>query len=169
MTSLADAIAGRLAGWQGLSGKLDEAALRSELVAEFTRDPVLRPRGTRGYVVLHGARAAPPEVLEAWFPRDTQEAATIEFRPPAELDGEALLADLGEPELLLDSNHFEVGAVVCDHVHAARGITIAVAEPFERGPRRVVYVQLYAPTTTQAYVTELGQSGDELRPYPRSD
>ena len=33
--------------------------------------------------------------------------------------------------------------------------------------RYIVYVQLYRPMTAQAYVTTVGQSGDELRPYPR--
>jgi len=107
--------------------------------------------------------------VDVWFALGSAEAATVEFRPPQDLDHAALLADLGEPELVLDSNHFEVDAVVQDEVHAARGITVAVAEPFERGPRRVVHVQLYAPTTADSYVAEVGQSGDELRPYPRSD
>jgi hypothetical protein len=169
VTSLADAVAGRLVGWQGLTDTLDEAALGSELAAEFTRDPVTRPRAARGYVVLHGQRAAPAEHIDAWFPVGADAAAAVEFAPPAGIDHEALLADLGAPDLLLDSNHFEVGAVVRDEVHAGRGITVAVAEPFEPGPRRVVYVQLYAPTTPEGYVTQVGQSGEELRPYPRSD
>jgi hypothetical protein len=169
VTALADAVAGRLAGWQGLTDGLDEAALRSELGADFTRDATPRPRAGRGFVVLHGRRTAPPEQVDAWFPLDGDAAATVEFAPPAGLDAEALLADLGAPELVLGSNHFAAGAVVEDQVHAARGITLAVAEPFEPGPRRVVHVQLYAPTTAQRYMTEVGQSGDVLRPYPRSD
>jgi hypothetical protein len=169
VTSLADAVAGGLLGWEGLSEGLDEAALRSQLDAHFTREPVPRPRAARGYIVLHGERATPAEQVDAWIPLGAEAAATVEFKPPAGLDDAALLADLGEPELVLDSNHFEVGAVVRDEVHAARGITLAVAEPFESGPRRVVYVQLYPPTTPQAYVTDVGQSGEELRPYPRSD
>jgi hypothetical protein len=169
VTSLADAVAGRLVGWDGLAHSLDEGALRSELAARFTREPIPRPRGARGYVVLHGEREAPAKEIEAWFPVDSDEAAMVEFKPPTDIDDEALLADLGEPELILGSNHFEVGAVVRDHVHASRGITVAVAEPFDAGPQRVVYVQLYAPTTAQAYVSDVGQSGEELRPYPRSD
>lgn len=169
MTSLADAVAGRLVGWKGLSGKLDEPALRAELAADFSRDPVPRPRAARGFLVLHGERATPAEQVDVWFPMNTEEAATVEFRPPAGIDDGALLADLGEPELVLDANHFEAGAVVQDQVYASRGITVAVAEPFEPGPRRVIYVQLYSPTTPQAYVTEVGQPGEELRPYPRSD
>jgi hypothetical protein len=169
VTALGDAVAGRLVGWQGLSGGLDEAALRSELAAEFTRDPTPRPRAARGYVVLHGRRATPPEQVDAWFPLGADEAATVEFEPPGDLDAEALLGDLGDPDLVLDSRHFEAGAVVEDHVHAGRGITIAVAQPFEPGPRRVVHVQLYAATTPERYVSDVGQSGEELRPYPRSD
>jgi hypothetical protein len=169
VTALADAVAGQLAGWQGLGDGLDEAALRAELGAEFTREETPRPRAGRGFVVMHGERATPPERIDAWFPLGGGGAATVEFAPPAELDGEALLAGLGAPELVLGSNHFEPGAVVEDQVHAGRGITLAVAEPFEPGPRRVVHVQLYAPTTAQRYVTEVGRPGDELRPYPRSD
>jgi len=169
VTSLADAVAGRLVGWDGLADGLDEGALRSELAAEFTREPLPRPRGARGYVVLHGEREEPAKQIEVWLPVNSNEATTVEFRPPTGVEDDALLADLGEPELILGSNQFEVGAVVRDHVHAARGITVAVAEPFDAGPRRVVYVQLYAPTTPQAYVTDVGQAGEELRPYPRSD
>ena len=169
MTELADAVAGRLVGWQGLSSGLDEAALGAELGAAFTREPNAQPRAARGYVVLHGARSTPPEQVDAWFPLGADEAATVEFAPPAGLDSEALLEDLGEPELVLDSRHFAAGAVVEDHVHASRGITVAVAEPFEPGPRRIVYVQLYPPTAPERYVTDVGQSGEELRPYPRDD
>ena len=165
MSALADAVAGRLVGWQGLERGLDEAAVRAQLGAELTRDPVVRPRAARGYVVLHGRRAAPPERIDALIPAGAAEVALVEFEP-AGLDTEALLADLGAPELVLDSNHFQAGAVVEDHVHAARGITVAVGTPFEPGPRRIVYVQLYASTTTQRYVTDLGQSGEALRPYP---
>lgn len=170
MTALAEALAGRLVGWQGLAGGLDEAALRAELGAELTPDPTPRPRAARGYVVLRGRRPTPPEEVDAWLPLGSGVAATVEFEPPAGLDGEALLADLGAPELVLDSNHFQAGAVVEDHVHAGRGITISVGEPFEAGqPRRIAYVQLYAPTTPEHYVTDIGQSGDRLRPSPRSD
>jgi hypothetical protein len=161
MSSLGEALAGRLVGWRGL-GALDEAALRAEL-GELERDPVVRPRGARGFQVLRAGE------VEAWFPGGSETAATVEFAPAADLDGEELLADLGEPELVLDSNHFAVGAVVSDYVYAARGITVSVAQPFEDGARSVVYVQLYAPTTTQAYVTEIGQSGEQIQPYPRSD
>jgi hypothetical protein len=161
MSSLSEAISGDLAGWSGLSGALDPLALEVELGAHWTPDPAPRSRAASAFTVLHGGRA------DAWLRVGENEVTSIEFRPPETLDHAAVLADLGEPETVLRSNHFEAGAVVREHVHAERGITVAVAEPFEGDEPWIVYVQLYRPMTAQAFVTSVGQSGDELRPYPR--
>ena len=115
------------------------------------------------FTVLHSER------VDAWLRVGETEVTSLEFRPPESFDHAAVLAALGEPETVLRSNHFEVGAVVQEHVHAERGITVAVAEPFaeDRHQPWIVYVQLYRPMSAQEYVTTVGQSGDELRPYPR--
>jgi hypothetical protein len=163
MTSLADAISGDLAGWSGLSGDLEPLALEAELGVQWTPDPAPRSRAASAFTVLHGGR------VDAWLRVGETEVTSLEFPAPESLDHAGVLADLGEPETVLRSNHFEVGAVVQEHVHAERGITVAVAEPFaeDRDEPWIVYVQLYRPMTAQAYVTSVGQSGDELRPYPR--
>jgi hypothetical protein len=163
MSSLADAISGDLAGWSGLTGDLAPLALEAELGVHWTPDPAPRARAASAFTVLHG------DGVDAWLRVGETEITSLEFRPPGSLDHAVVLADLGEPETVLRSNHFEVGAVVQEHVHAERGITVAVAEPFaeDRDEPWIVYVQLYRPMTAQAYVTTVGQSGDELRPYPR--
>lgn len=161
MSSLAAAISGDLAGWSGLSGDLEPLALEAELGVHWTPDPAPHARAASAFTVLHG------DGVDAWLRVGETEVTSLEFRPPESLDHAAVLAGLGEPETVLRSNHFEVGAVVREHVHAERGITVSVAEPFDEGEPWIVHVQLYRPMTAQAYVTSVGQSGDELRPYPR--
>jgi hypothetical protein len=162
MTTLAQAVSGDLAGWSGLSGDLEPLALEAELGVHWTPDPTPRARAASAFTVLHG------EGVDAWLRVGETEITSLEFRAPPALDHAAVLADLGEPETVLRSNHFEVGAVVQEHVHAERGITLSVAEPFEEGEPRIVHVQLYRPMSAQGFVTTVGQSGDELRPYPRA-
>ncbi len=172
MTSLARALAGDLVGWTGLNPGVDEAGLRAAIDARWTpeRDP--RARMARTFRVVRGERAEPPERVDAWLPASETSVASLEYRPPDDLDHRAILADLGAPDVVLGSNHFEIGASVQEHVHAQRGITVAVAQPFpdeqgRSGDPYVAYVQLYPATTTQTYLTKIGQSGDALRPYPR--
>ena len=169
MTPLAEALAGDLVGWEGLTGDLSPAALEGELGVHWTAEPAPRPRASSAFTVLHGRRADAPQELDAWMRVGDAAVTTIEFRPPALLDHTAVLDDLGDPELALPSNHFEAGSAVQEHVHAERGITVAVAEPFtdEGDARYIVYVQLYRPMSAQEFVTAVGQSGEELRPYPR--
>lgn len=168
MSGLAQAIEGRLVGWAGLPPDVDRAALAA-VDARWTDEPGRRVRGSRAFEVVRGERDEAPEVLEAWIPAGATAVASLEFQPPPTTEHAAVLADLEEPDLTLRSNHFETGAVVRDHVHAARGITVSVAEPFEDESRGlyVVYVQLYPPTSTQDFTTGIGQSGDVLRPHSR--
>jgi hypothetical protein len=169
MSSVAEALAGDLVGWSGLVGGVTPSALEPELGVRWTPEPAPRARAASAFTVLHGERDDVPQEIDAWVRAGDSDVTTIEFKPPALLDHTAVLVDLGDPELVLHSNHFEVGASVREHVHAERGITIAVAEPFtdEGDAPWIVYVQLYRPMSTQEFVTTVGQSGDELRPYPR--
>ena len=169
MTALTDAVAGDLVGWEGLTEDLSPAALESQLGIHWTVDPAPRQRASSVFTVLHGERPEAPQELDAWMRVGDSEVTALEFRPPALLDHTAVLADLGDPELVLPSNHFEAGSAVKEHVHAERGITVAVAEPFtdEGNARYIVHVQLYRPMSTQAFLTEVGPSGETLRAYPR--
>jgi hypothetical protein len=169
MTPLTEALDGDLVGWGGLTGDLTPTALEAELGVQWTSEPSPRPRASSAFTVLHGKRTEVPQELDAWIRVGDSEVTTIEFRPPALLDNAAVLDDLGDPELVLSSHHFEVGSAVQDHVHAERGITVAVAEPFtdDGDGRYIVHVQLYRPMSTQEFVTAVGQSGEALRPYPR--
>ena len=164
--SLRQAIAGGLAGWRGLAPGLAEDALRSEIEAQWTEEQ--GERVAMSYRVLTGKRAIEPERVDAWIRVGEQAVNSVEFRPPhGATDHAAVLADLGEPELVLASNLAEPGAMLSEHVHATRGITVTVAEPFEHtgGPPYLAYAQLYAPTDTQGYVVRVGQPGHRIEPF----
>jgi hypothetical protein len=167
--TLAQAITGALAGWRGLPVGFDEAALRREIDAEWAEET--RERVAMNYRVLAGARATEPEQVEAWIRFGEAVVNSVEFRPPLAVTAGtghgAVLADLGEPELVLASNLAEAGAMLSEHVHASRGITVTVAEPFEHtgGDPYLAYAQLYAPTDTQGYVVRVGQPGYRLEPF----
>jgi hypothetical protein len=166
MMSLRDAVAGGLAGWRGLPAGLDEPALKREIEAEWSEET--RDRVAMSYRVVCGTRAGEPEQVEAWIRFGEQAVNSLEFRPPRDdTDHGAVLADLGEPELVLASNLSEAGAMLSEHVHASRGITVTVAEPFEHtgGDPYLAYAQLYAPTDTQGYVVRVGQPGYRLEPF----
>jgi hypothetical protein len=169
MTSLADALSGHLVGWTGLEGDLDPAVLERSVGVRWTPEPGPRTRVASAFTVLHGERDGAPAQIDAWVRQGDTEVTTLEYRPPALFDHTAVLEDLGEPETTLRSHHFEAGSSVREHVHAGRGITVAVAEPFgdDDAAPYILYVQLYRPMSTQEFVTTVGQSGDELRPYPR--
>lgn len=172
MISVAQAITGSLVGWTGLPPAFDEEALTAEIPARWTPEPEFRVRAAHSFRVLNGARTEPPASVEAWLLAGQQTIHSIEYRPPDGSDHAAILADLSAPELTLRANRYEAAAVVRDHVHAARGITAAVAEPFPDedggvGASRLVYVQLYPAMSTTDYVTTVGQSGETIRPHPR--
>jgi hypothetical protein len=163
--AVSEAITGALAGWRGLPAGFDEATLRREIDADWTEET--RDRVAMNYRVLSGARPAEPERVEAWIRFGEAVVNSVEFRPRDDTDHAAVLADLGEPELVLASNLAEGGAMLSEHVHASRGITVTVAEPFEHtgGDPYLAYAQLYAPTDTQGYVVRVGQPGYRLEPF----
>jgi hypothetical protein len=166
MMSLHDAITGALRGWAGLPAGVDTAALQREIDAVWSEET--RERVAMSYRVLSGLRVAEPERVEAWIRVAEERVNSVEFRPPTSAtDHAAVLADLGQPELVRPSNLSEPGAMLSDHVHAARGITVTVAEPFEHagGHRYLAYAQLYGPTDTQGYVVGVGQPGYKLEPF----
>jgi hypothetical protein len=166
MMSLGQVIAGGLVGWRGLPAGLDEASLRREIEAGWSEET--RDRVAMSYRVLCGARASEPEHVEAWIRFGEQAVNSLEFRPPhGATDHPGVLADLGEPELVLASNLSEAGAMLSEHVHASRGITVTVAEPFEHAGSDpyLAYAQLYAATDTQGYVVRVGQPGYRLEPF----
>jgi hypothetical protein len=169
MSDVSTAIAGGPSGWSGLPRGFDETALRAEIEADWRERPEHGERVATMYRVLDGTRSDPPEHIEAWIRVGDDPINSLEFRPPGGWDHTAILADLGSPDLVLASNIVEPGASASDRVHAARGITVTVAEPFEHagGDPYIVYVQVYAPTDVQGYVVRVGQAGYGLRPFAR--
>jgi len=170
--SLAEAVRGHFANWHGLAPELDPDEVARILEARWQPGNGLEVRAGQAFLVLAGQRDEPPARIEAWLPRASRSVAALAFRPPPDIEHAAILGELGEPDVVLDSNRLEPGSVVYEHVHAQRGVTLAVAEPFPeadgaQGPPQVVFVQLYPAMSTQAFVTTIGRSGEELRPYPR--
>ncbi len=155
----------------GLPEEFDEVALRAAVPAQWTSHPHAGARAGSSFTILRAPRAGSATELEAWIITGQSTVTSFEYRPGADVDSAAVLADLGEPEHVLDSRHLVIGAVVRDHIHANRGITVSVAQPYEPEPAPsdpyIIFVQLYAPTSIQGYVTRVGQSGLEIRPYPR--
>ncbi|HXB64546.1 MAG TPA: hypothetical protein VNV42_06685 [Solirubrobacteraceae bacterium] len=171
MTTVAEALAGELVGWWGLPRSYDERALRGEIAAEWTFRERAGHRIGRSFGILRASLAAPPVVVEAWIPTGGTAISSLEYRPPEGIEHAAVIADFGEPELLLRSRAYERGSLVRDRAYPARGTTLSVAEPFadEQGhadPPYVVFVQLYEATSTTAFVTTIGQHGEEIRPHP---
>ena len=149
----------------------EEGAHRGDPSPRWTPEPEFRVRAAHSFA-LNGAGTEPPASVEAWLLAGQQTIHSIEYRPPDGSDHAAILADLSAPGADgLRANRYEAAAVVRDHVHAARGITAAVAEfPDEDGgvgASRLVYVQLYPAMSTTDYVTTVGQSGETIRPHPR--
>jgi hypothetical protein len=174
VSSLRRALDGELVGWGGLPSGFDERALRREVAADWTFEPRAGVRTGHSFGIMRAPGVGMAADLEAWIPTGGAVISSLEYRPHPNIDHAAILADLGEPELVLRSRQFQLGALVRDRVHAARGITLAVAEPFpdEHGQteaRRIVYVQLYEATSTTTFVTSIGQSGIEIHPYPVPD
>jgi hypothetical protein len=171
VSSVGAAVGGGLVGWKGLPEEFDEPALRAAVPAEWSSHPHAGARAGSSFTILRAPRAGSAAELEVWIITGQSMITSLEYRPGAELDNAAILADLGAPEHVLDSRHLVTGAVVRDHVHASRGITVSVAQPYEPesapSDPYIIFVQLYAPTSIQGYVTRVGQSGAEIRPYPR--
>jgi hypothetical protein len=177
MSAVADALAGRLADWTGLPAGYDTTTLGREVDADWTFEPRAGVRIARSFGIMRAPRAGESSEIEAWVPTGAELVSSLEFRPPPSLDHAATLADLGEPEVVLATSRYEAGALVRDHVHAARGITVAVATPFapetggehEQPAPYIVFVQLYAAGPTHYFIQTVGQSDVEVRAYPRSD
>jgi hypothetical protein len=171
VTSVRQAVDGRLVGWRGLPDRFDERALRQAVRAAWSRAERRGERGGRSFVILTADRAGRAEGLEAWVPVGDSVLSSLEYRPAPGLDHAAILSDLGEPELVLSSRHYAPDGLVSDHVHAGRGITVAVCEPLPASepsgePPAIVFVQLYRSTSATEFVTRIGQSGVEPHPYP---
>ena len=165
MSSLADAISGDLAGWSGLSGDLDPLALEAVLGVQWTPDPASRSRAASAFTVLHGRR------VDAWLRVGETEVTSLEFPAPESLDHAAVLAGLGEPETVLRSNHFEVGAVVAGPrprraPHHRGGSPSRSAEDRRRAPVDRLRAALPADDRA-AYVTDRRAERRRARPSPR--
>jgi len=148
---------GDFTGWHGLPpGTTLDAVLAALAPARKSGPPRERVRGPRRHLVVAVERDAPPAEIEIWCGIDGRTVESIELEP-AGIDGDAVLAQLGEPELRLPDERFAEGGMATEHVYASRGVTASIVQPFDAAqPRRVGYLQLYGATGLSEYLTEIG-------------
>lgn len=170
MTMLANAIAGILIGWQGLTGT-ETFDIVSQAIGPFKKihDPVDSERQQQRFRVTAIEREAPPYLIELWVLHGQKSITLIEYDTSSVHDIETTLQSYGAPELVLDDKRTTAGAAVKEYVYASRGVTLSIAEPYswsETKERHVVHVQLYRAGSLDYYWRYIGP-GFELRPSPR--
>jgi hypothetical protein len=102
----------------------------------------------------------------AWFEKDTLLLLVV-TKPRIKGPISVLLAQLGEPEGDLDSRTTDFDHFVRDRVYAGKGMTLTVGRPFKGDAEPVVLAAFYyAPTTPDAYVTNLGGKDPWVRKLP---
>ena len=156
------AAAGDWAAWPGLPADLSEPELASALgvdVADAER------RGVR-----LGTRAAELAIVGAtrWWTVEGH-VVLIQLEDPACVTPPAeLLGSLGPADRTGDGRWLRIGATTIEHVYAARGVSLTVAESYLEPPTFepfLVAVLLFSPTGMTPFVVELG--GND-RPGPRT-
>ena len=170
---IAEALAGNLADWSGLSSEETAKTLEAALApVQRVSPPREAERPLSRFNVLTYERPVAPRAVEAWFLAGSEHASLLEYDDPELDDVDVLLEALGAPELERSGLRGADGAYVIEQVYADRGLTLSVATPFEfdsreapPGSRRIVHVQLYPPTTARHWVTQIG-AGLPPRPFP---
>jgi hypothetical protein len=150
------ALAGDWVSWPGLPARLGEEALLRRLgraAAAHPHRPALLGRRQADLVEL--------ERLRYWL--SDGQVALVELEDPASmLAPAALLSALGEPDRTSAGRYRRFGATTTEHVYAARGLAVTVAESYDDPPTfepLVAAVLLFAPTDLRGFVLELG--GDD--------
>ncbi len=152
-TWAAVALAGDWVTWRGLPARLSE----TELLGGLGRTPGANPRRP----ALLGHRQMDLVELKGlryWLAHDQVVLAELED-PASTLALEALLAALGEADRIGAGRYRRFGATTTEHVFAARGLAITVAESYDDPPTfepLVAAVLLFAPTDLRGFVLELG-------------
>jgi hypothetical protein len=162
------AIEGQLADWRGLVGSetVDTVLTALAPIAEV-HAPVESEREQHRFRRIDVARASPPRLVTLWIPHGEETVALVEYDDPAAAPADALLEAYQGPDLLLKGQRSVSGATVDEHVFAARGIALSIAQPYaDPGSRRIIRVQLFRPRSTASYWRYIGP-GPELRPSLR--
>lgn len=121
-----------------------------------------RIRSGQRFTVTPIDRNAPPRRTEAWIPDGGESIAIIELdQPSVPHDLDAVLSDLGPPELIQTDRHFAPGLLIRDLVFPRDGLTVSIGEPLTddagNTSRSLVHVRLYASTTVEHYLTDIDE------------
>jgi hypothetical protein len=165
---LRDAIAGRLADWRGLAGtETVDSVLAALAPVTEVQAPTDSERQQYLFRRIDVERGIAPPLVALWIAHGEETAALIEYDDPVAPEVDALLEAYQGPDLLLKGQRSVLGATVDEHVFAARGIALSIAEPYaEHRSRRIIRVQLFRPQSTSCYWRHIGP-GPELRPSLR--
>ena len=151
---------GSYVDWQGLDAGLSLDHLEKELQpVTAKRGPEEQQRTDQRFRVTHYSRLISPHEVDAWCAVGQEVVNILEYAEPPVTDLEGTLAQYGPPERMLADQRFAIGMRVWDYVYASRGITFSIGEPYAPAPpspRIAVFIQLYAATSLQSYVTEVG-------------
>jgi hypothetical protein len=167
---LKEVLAGRLLGWQGLSGSETLATLTEALQPlQQVKDPVPGERLSHRFQLTVFERPAPPQHVESWVLYGQEHVTLIEYDDPPAQDLVGALEAFEPPELTLENKRTAAGAAVREYVYAHRGLTLSVAEPYAWSGQRgltAVHLQLYRAGSAEYYLSYIG-TGPEIRPVPR--
>ena len=147
------ALAGQWTIWPGLPPGLTAAAVVSALVGGALPAAVASDLGR---VPLDRLDVG---ALQVWANADDVVVLVEWIDPPCDGGVAELLAALGAPEREGPGRHRRSGATTTEYMYAGRGLAITAAESYDSPPSfetRLATVQLFAPTTMQAFVLELG-------------
>ena len=118
------------------------------------------------YGAAYGARR-----LAVWLDVDDT-ILMIEIDKP-KVTGEIadLLKSLGDPDDIIRSRTGNLSFSYRDFVYAKRGLTLSVGVPIDDDeglpPLDIGYIYLYAPTTVEIYIGELGGLEPKVRKFPK--
>ncbi|MBD0372208.1 MAG: hypothetical protein ICV60_15305 [Pyrinomonadaceae bacterium] len=164
-----DALAGRLAGWQGLPGSVTLQAITDALQpVRGAHAPVERERQSMRFMLTAFERDLPPQYVEVWQLYAQEHVTLVEYDDPPVEDLDEVLKEMGAPDLMLEDQRTAAGASVKEYIYARRGLALSLAEPYEWSElkeRRAVHAQLYRASSINYYWRYVGP-GPRLRPVP---
>jgi hypothetical protein len=165
LSSLEQALAGRLSDWEGLDPGLTEESLGALLGSAYDTWP-RQPARLAGQFVTNrewrreGER---PQVVRAWFEGEAPEVLMVDLEePPADLDPDEIPARWGPPDREEPGRRYVPDGWTTELVYLGRGAALTVVRPFENDPSfpqfepRIAVAQLFEPTDLQGFIVRYG-------------
>lgn len=153
------AVAGRWVDWNGLPGGVTVSQVYRSLRAQSAPSGPKVPAMTAARLGRRSLLKGEEGGIRVWAD-PAGEVAMIEIIDPASVQPTAtVIAALGPPEREGAGRHLRMGVTTTEYVYAARGLALTVGESYDEPPSfppRFVLAQLFAPTTMQGFVLELG-------------